>query len=834
MKEYIILTKRKQIMNTTRRTFLGTSLVAAVPPPADAAPDRPASVAADSVAIARRHPILRTQPTPDFFEGILLGNGDIGVCVTVRPDALGLHIGKNDSWDIRVSEEHAAHIKPFREVLEIWRRASEEAKRQGKPEMTFLESNIDFFREYAVLMQSSYRKPWPRPWPCGIVWLHWDSRMVRTVRQELDISSGTLTVHLEHDHFHGQKRPIRLTVFVGRELNHVCVAADVTAPILSMSYHPYWDLESKLPDPVLAVENGRFQCLQHFPAIAPTDKEPNPPPSELDRCFALQGLLAGKWEAAAVDMKRKRIWMQSGGEQALRLDLTLFTSQETKDPVLQARTEVNRLSAKSLEELHGKSVREWTDFWSKSTVELEDKELEALWYRNQYFLACCLKPGKVAPGLFGNWTSGKIGTAWHGDYHMNYNTQQVWWGVFSSNHPEQHEPYTRLVENLMPMAEWNARVQFGLPGAYFPHTAYPVPSNVNPYPAPPWGYEICETPWTVQSLWWQYRYTLDVDYLRRVYPMLRAAADFLVAFAKKEADGKYHIVPTVSPENWGATVDFRLNRDCIIDIALTEFLLDAVLEASQILGTDADRRDAWQEVRRNLAPYPTTEGPFGKVWLDVPGAPAEFVYNVPVTLAPVFPAEQTGLGLRPELHDIARRTTRTIRLEGGNDLVWQPLARARLGLLDLEWFKREVRYSSTPLGVANDRIRQIGGRYRDETNFDFMMRMGVWTENLSLPAVLNECMMQSYSGVIRVFPNTRNLGKASFHNLRAAGAFLVSAAWDGKQVTAFSLTSEKGAKARIASPWPDRRVAAAVPLAEKDGILEFPTQPGKTYSLRPE
>ena len=220
-------------------------------------------------------------------------------------------------------------------------------------------------------------------------------------------------------------------------------------------------------------------------------------------------------------------------------------------------------------------------------MELADKELEEIWYRNQYFLACCLKPGKVAPGLFGNWSSGKIGTAWHGDYHMNYNTQQVWWGVFSSNHVEQHEPYTRLVENLMPMAEWNARVQFGLPGAYFPHSAYPVPSNVNPYPAPPWGYEICETPWTVQSLWWQYKYTLDEQYLRRVYPMLRAAADFLVAYLKKGDDGKYHIIPTVSPENWGATVDFRLNKDCIIDLALTEFLLDAMIEGSEVLGLDA-------------------------------------------------------------------------------------------------------------------------------------------------------------------------------------------------------------------------------------------------------
>ena len=107
----------------------------------------------------------------------------------------------------------------------------------------------------------------------------------------------------------------------------------------------------------------------------------------------------------------------------------------------------------------------------------------------------------------------------------------------------------------------NARDQFGLPGAYFPHSAYPVPSEVNPYPAPPWGYEICETPWTVQSLWWQYLYTLDEAYLRRVYPLLRAAGDFLTAYVKRGADGKYHIGPSVSPENWGATVDFRLNED---------------------------------------------------------------------------------------------------------------------------------------------------------------------------------------------------------------------------------------------------------------------------------
>ena len=816
-------------MKPTRRVFLESTAAAAT---AAAAPPAPAVL--DAASIARRHNLVRTLPTPDFFEGLLLGNGDIGVCVTVRPDALGLHIGKNDAWDIRVSQEHAAHIKTFAEVLDLWKRAGDEAKRQGKPEMTFLESNIPFFREYSQLMQSSYRKPWPRPWPCGTVWLHWDSRMVRVVKQELDISTGVLTISLEHDDLRGKVRPVRLTCFVSRENGHISVTSDVAAPIVSVAYAPNWDDQAKLPEPEISAENGRFSGFQYFPATAPTDAQPDPPKSKDDRNFALHGVLAGQWTAEPVDKRRRRVLLRAAADQPLRLDLTLFTPRDVPDSAAHARAEAARLAAQPAEELRRQSSAAWTKFWSASAVEFADRELEQIWYRNQYFLACCLKPGKVAPGLFGNWSTGKIGTAWHGDYHMNYNTQQVWWGVFSSNHAEQHEPYTRLVESLMPMAEWNARVQFGLPGAYFPHTAYPAPSTVNPYPAPPWGYEICETPWTVQSLWWQYKYTLDRAHLRRVWPMLRAAADFLVAFLKKGDDGKYHVIPTVSPENWGATVDFRLNKDCIIDLALTEFLLDAMLEGSQVLGADAALREKWSEVRANLAPYPAADGPFGRVWLDVVDAPVEYVYNVPVTISPVFPAEQVGLGSPPEKLELARRTARTMRLEGGNDLVWQPLVRARLAMLDLDWFKREVRYSMTPLGMANDRVRQSGGRYRDETNYDFMMRMGVWTENLSLPAVLNECLMQSYDGVIRLFPNTTNLGPAGFRDLRAAGAFLVSAAWDGRTVQNVVIRSEQGATARLANPWPTSavRVAGASHPA-REGLIEFATRPGGVYSISP-
>ena len=852
-------------MKTNRRRFLEASAATAAArmlPASDLAFSHDTDL--DGFRIAKRHQIVCDLPTPNFFEGMLLGNGDIGLCVTVRPDALGLHLGKEDSWDIRVSEDHYQHVLPFHELLKLWERASEEAKRLGKPDMLYLESSIDFFRDYTGKVTSSYAKSWPRPWPCGIVWVHWDSRKVRVLRQTLDPSNGLFTLDLEHDDLRGRHRKVAVRCFVSWDAGHVSVSSDELAPFLSVSYRPNLDAGAQLPPPQLAggANEGfaEFSAYQHFPATVPTPENPNPSRTAKDRNFALSGRVQGSSVIEGLAESQERlgklgpgskeaywdfdsppcVFLRSQKEQPFRLDLTLFTPRDRGDNVAFARSEAARLSQVPVKQLEQETEKGWRDFWARSAVEFEDRQLEKIWYHNQYFLACCLRQGKVAPGLFGNWTSGKIGTAWHGDYHMNYNTQQVFWGIFSSNHVDQNLPYVEVVESLLPMAQNYAREKFGLPGAFFPHSAYPVPSQVVPYPAPPWGYEVSETPWTVQSLWWQYLYTLDEQFLKRVYPLFRAATDFVVAFVKKESDGKYHIVPTASPENWGCTVDFRLNKDCIMDLALAQFLLDAVLEASKILKLDAGERAKWTEVRDNLAPYPKTPGPYGEVWLDVLNAPPEHVYNVPVTLAPVFPGDQVGIGRNDEYLEIARRTARTIRLEGGNDLVYQPLIRARLGMLDLEWFKNEVRYCTLPNGIANDRVRQIDGRYNDDVDFDFMMRMGVWTENLSLPAVLNECMLQSFTGAIRLFPNTQGLGRARFRDLRAVGAFLLSASYDGNAVSQVTLVSEKGATAKLVSPWPQAQLKVTrvkdnqpVTVSVKGEIALFPTQAGERYRIEP-
>lgn len=316
------------------------------------------------------------------------------------------------------------------------------------------------------------------------------------------------------------------------------------------------------------------------------------------------------------------------------------------------------------------------------------------------------------------------------------------------------------------------------------------------------------------------------------------AARFLAAFVTRESDGRYHITPTVSSENWGFTVNGRLNRDCILDLALTRFLLRAMLTASEVLGVDKGEAVHWKEIYEHLAPYPKANGPYGEVWLDVRNAPLEHVYNIPITLAPVFPGEEVGIETGGAAKQIASRTAKTVRLEGGNDLVFQPLIRARLGILDFDWFKGQVKYCSLPDGIANDRVRQAGGRYPESMDFDFMMRMGVWCENFALPGVLNECMMQSYSGTIHLFPNIKGLGPARFQNLRAAGAFLVSATHNGKNLTHVSLHSEKGKRVRMADPWSGSAVRVtrvrdgqSIGTQHSGAAFSFETAPGETYRI---
>ncbi|MBX2925203.1 MAG: glycoside hydrolase N-terminal domain-containing protein [Chitinophagaceae bacterium] len=759
---------------------------------------------------AKKHALRYDKPAVDFFEGALLGNGGMGVVVTTRPDGIMLYFGHNNVWDIRIAEKNREEIGTFDYVFD---------KVSKIPDTLKLLTDDPWYKKYSTMAQENYRQPYPRPFPCGSVLLGFDIRETALLGHSLDISNGLCEVYLQDKN----NKKITLQLF-----------ADMKEDKLWMQLI---DTEGKqapnvfkririMPDPSTPPEFPKFspdellsEGILSFRQVLPYQEpdvynaEKGHPKDKAFRLTASASVALTKTSRINWDGNQQEMHTLEAAFENRNEFMACISLKEGLESTVSKEAAIEKPVAGSWQQARNEAETSWKAYWSKSGVQLSDSVLEQIWYRNLYFFNCAAKDGATTPGLFANWSFNKIGTAWHGDYHMNYNTQQPFWMTYSSNHLEKNLPYVNLIERLMDVSRIWAKEYYKLPGAYFPHSAYPVDMTMNPYPVPHWGWEICETPWSVQGLWWHYLYSADTVFLRdRAYTPIKEAVEFLVAYMKRpEArggprwnDDKYHIFPTIPPELYALRPGFKYNYDCNVDLTLTKFIFKAFEEMAAVLNTTSADKGLLNDVKDILAHFPdypkAVSEKYGEVLVSVPGEHAQVVYNTPNPLMSVFPGEDYGLHSDSATMRLLTDTYYNQQNEGGNDLVFISLQAARLGLLDIEKFKRHVNYSLLPNGTATDKVMQVHGRYKDQTKYDYMAAMGIWFENFALPVVINECFMQSYNGIIRLFPNWDIRKDASFFNLRAVGAFLVSGSVKNEKVH-ISIFSEKGGKLKVYAPW---------------------------------
>lgn len=110
-------------------------------------------------------------------------------------------------------------------------------------------------------------------------------------------------------------------------------------------------------------------------------------------------------------------------------------------------------------------------------------------------------------------------------------------------------------------------------------------------------------------------------------------------------------------------------------------------------------------------------------------------------------------------------------------------------------------------------------------------------EKTALVETVNSMMLQNVEGILHFFPGWPHQ-PASFKRLRSKGAFLVSADYDGKEVTNLVLHSEQGTTCHIQNPWPGQMLRVTVdgqpvPASPSGEVYTFSTTPGKTYQIRP-
>jgi len=517
--------------------------------------------------------------------------------------------------------------------------------------------------------------------------------------------------------------------------------------------------------------------------------------------------------------------------------LAIVTSREADAPLQAAIELASSTLGGALEELTQSHEAAWQRFWSASGVELDDPQLNDAWYQNLYFLRCVTKPGVIAPGLFASLVNDR--PAWHGDYHTNYNIQQTFWSSYVTNHPELAEPYDRLIREYFPRARWLATKVFSMRGAYYPHVLFAYepadPEKVkNPngrqYLHHVWGFTLGVAGFTVQPLWWHYKYQPDREFLEKTaYPAVRDVATFYSEFIDRCGGDRVVLAPSVSPEHWGWTKDFERNRNCTFDIAMARYTLKAAIEGAETLGQDPELVARWHRALGRLPDYPTTNAE-QPVVVDVEDAPP-ITYNIAVPATPVFPGDVVTIFSPEQEKSLFARTIDGLNWNGNNSAIMLSVARARLSMPStMDWAREELTARLRPNGTLT-----LNRRHPPRSINDF----GHYTEQFAASMAVSELLLQSVSDVVRVFPAWPNDLDARFHSLRAQGGFLVSAQQQDGKVGPIHVVSTAGGVFRLLSPWPKTSVrrddgSTQALRADTRGIVCCDTSAGEQVTLVPE
>ncbi len=472
-----------------------------------------------------------------------------------------------------------------------------------------------------------------------------------------------------------------------------------------------------------------------------------------------------------------RFNLQPPGEPVIVV-ASILTNHDTDKYLEKARKRIENITFKEIESLRRKHKAWWQDFWAKSFIEIGDPLIEKYWYGSQYILACCSRNKNFPPGLWGNWlTTDKPG--WAGDYHLNYNHQAPWLGVYSSNHVELSEPYDTPVLQYMPKGKEFARKLLNAKGVYY---------NVG---IGPMGLDV-STEWSTGGFYGQksnavfctvnmlmrFYHTYDLEYARKVYPFLIEVANFWEDYLKFE-NGRYvdydDAEGEVGPwqgEDWRKGFGQKNPRR---SLGLIRMFFKGMIDITTEMGVDTDRHEKWRHILTHLS-EPSNKGVFGIV--------VDFVW----------PSGVIGLDSDPKIleqaHDEIRAWPESRWTTSGSSVPHVFAATARVGY-DPEYILSMMRKRIKTTGFDNLWIFQGGGGIESCSG---------------VTAGINEMLLQSHEKVLRFFPVWPKDKNACFGRLRAVGAFLVSSGYMDGQVQYAIVKSEKGRDCTVLNPWPGKEV----------------------------
>ena len=477
------------------------------------------------------------------------------------------------------------------------------------------------------------------------------------------------------------------------------------------------------------------------------------------------------------------------------------------------------------------TAEKWEKFFSASKVTLEDKEIEKFYNSSLYHLAGCMGNKEFPPGLFGNFITDDF-FPWAGDYHMNYNYEAPYYCIFSSNHPELFDGYMTPVNEMRDEAKRMAKL-FGCGGYAFPVSFGPKALDL-------YSQKDCKEhgilflgqkshaayACVIPLMHWFSTY--DKEYaLENYYDFILNTAAFWEDYLVKKK-GKYiikndaaHEIPYYRGEKFRyITHKGQIEAvNAINSLGLVKMLFDGVYDMAKELGLNEEKYPLWEDIIENLSDFPTFIK-HGKKCFRYSKRGIRWRNENTVGLQHIYPASQIGLSSDKKLLKIARNTyfINDRRLDDNGSNSYLP-AGARIGV-DPDFLIEGIRRNIKEFALPNGLFRHHGGGIEHLT---------------TVPATVNEMLMQSHEGVIRLFPCRSGNSSASFENLRADGAFLVSAELKSGQVNSVKIRSLKGRKCRVELPGAKSVVTqedgTQIPFEKNGDTVSFETRADTVYTL---
>jgi alpha-L-fucosidase 2 len=416
---------------------------------------------------------------------------------------------------------------------------------------------------------------------------------------------------------------------------------------------------------------------------------------------------------------------------------------------------------------------------------LDDYLTLLLFAFGRYILLGSSRNCALPANLQGIWCQDLL-SIWDGKFTTNINLEMNYWPADSANLSECFEPYIRMAERIHENGQVTARSMYGCRGFVLHNNTDLWADTAVQDAGTHCSYWFLGGVWIAADLWEHYRYTRDIDFLARVWPILRDALLFVLDFME-ESNGELVMGVTTSPENAyynenGERVSFcrmsamdseligLLMRDCLETIAVLRSAGRAALEIP------AGLEEEIQAAAAKLAP----------VRIGQDGAVLEWGIEVQ-EVEPGHRHQSHVIGAypynaitekEPELFAAVRKAIEKKIRNGGANTGWSRawagglMARLGDGNAARDLTGSMARYSGLPNLFSCCNIKRVPKLMDDGKPMQIDGNLG------TVQAVI-EMLLQSHNDEIRILPALPDSWKSgSFRGLVARGNVVVDAEWE--------------------------------------------------------